>query len=335
MLTKFRIISVLWLLPVIGLLAACSSTPAPSGLKVGKPYSVNGKVYFPEYDPTYDEIGMASWYGPGFHGKRTASGEEFNQNDLTAAHPTLPMPSIVRVTNLSNGRSLIVRINDRGPFKSNRIIDLSKKAAEKLGMPSTSEVRVQFLKEETEAYLESMPDGKKSLEMLALNAKAKRSRDDSIIRSTEPSGQIVEASDASSHAGQIVTEAAPITSVHSDDLAGSHVSAPVILSSDQPKEVIKQAAAPFSPPKRVEKKEYAQKATARYIQAGSFSSEENAHKFSSKIADVGPTDVSKVETSARTWWRVRVGPFLEAQEAAAALDKLRSSHVPDARIIFQ
>src|SRR3954462_10887891 len=109
----------------VALLSACQQQPGKPGSKLGKPYSMNGRSYYPEYDPTYDKIGEASWYGPGFHGKYTASGEIFNQNDLTAAHPTLPMPSLVRVTNLATGRSLIVRVNDRGPFKSNRIIDLS------------------------------------------------------------------------------------------------------------------------------------------------------------------------------------------------------------------
>src|SRR5271170_4360406 len=130
-------------------LAACNSVPPEPGMKLGKPYSVDGEMYYPEYEPDYDRTGEASWYGPGFHGKYTASGEVFNQNDLTAAHPTLPMPSLVRVTNLQNGKSLIVRINDRGPFKSHRIIDLSKETAKQLGIRSVARVRVQFLKEET------------------------------------------------------------------------------------------------------------------------------------------------------------------------------------------
>src|SRR5262249_34632217 len=126
-------------------LAACQSVPPEPGMKLGKPYMVEGRIYFPEYEPTYDKTGEASWYGPGFHGKYTANGEVFNQNDLTAAHPTLPMPSLVRVTNLQNGRSLIVRVNDRGPFKSGRIIDLSKASAWRLGILSVAHVRVEFL----------------------------------------------------------------------------------------------------------------------------------------------------------------------------------------------
>lgn len=141
-------------------LAACSGTPqktaggkiSPPGVKVGKPYVIEGETYYPEYDPHYDRTGTASWYGPGFHGGKTANGETFDQHDLTAAHPTLPMPSLVRVTNLDNGKSAIVRINDRGPFKSKRIIDLSRASAQALDIQGLGKVRVQYLKEETEQF---------------------------------------------------------------------------------------------------------------------------------------------------------------------------------------
>jgi rare lipoprotein A len=123
--------------------------------KVGNPYKINGKWYYPAIDYNYEEIGMASWYGPGFHGKKTANGEIFDQNKISAAHRTLPMPSIVRVTNLNNGKVLQeVRINDRGPFANNRIIDLSKKAAEKLGFVNvgTAKVKVEILEDESRAH---------------------------------------------------------------------------------------------------------------------------------------------------------------------------------------
>ena len=113
----------------------------------GPPYQVDGRWYVPAHEPNYDEIGIASWYGPAFHGKASASGEIFNENDLTAAHPTLPIPSLVKVTNLENGRSVIVRLNDRGPFVDDRIIDLSKAAAAALDMyaKGTARVRVQYV----------------------------------------------------------------------------------------------------------------------------------------------------------------------------------------------
>ena len=124
--------------------------------KIGTPYKINGKWYYPAVNYEYDEIGIASWYGPGFHGKKTANGEVFDQNKITAAHKTLPMPSIVKVTNLENGIVLEnVRVNDRGPFAGDRIIDLSKKAAEKLGFMKNgvAKVRVEILEDESRQYV--------------------------------------------------------------------------------------------------------------------------------------------------------------------------------------
>jgi len=115
--------------------------------KVGNPYTVNGKKYYPREDPNYDKVGKASWYGPTFNRRKTANGEYFDMTRLTAAHPTLPLPSFVRVTNLSNNKSAILRVNDRGPFSKTRIIDLSKKSAEVLGFikQGTARVRVQYV----------------------------------------------------------------------------------------------------------------------------------------------------------------------------------------------
>ncbi len=123
--------------------------------KIGTPYKINGKWYYPAVDYDYEEIGIASWYGPGFHGKKTANGEIFDQNKVSAAHRTLPMPSVVRVTNLDNGKVLPkVRINDRGPFAGNRIIDLSKKAAKELGFVNTgiARVKVEILENESREH---------------------------------------------------------------------------------------------------------------------------------------------------------------------------------------
>jgi len=120
--------------------------PVPKGggtYRVGKPYVVAGRVYVPEEDVNYREEGLASWYGDDFHGRQTANGEVFDMDGLTAAHPTLPMPCYARVTNLSNGKSLIVRVNDRGPYANNRLIDVSHKAAELLDFKSSGVARVR------------------------------------------------------------------------------------------------------------------------------------------------------------------------------------------------
>ena len=120
--------------------------PVPKGggtYRVGKPYTVGGRVYVPEEDVNYREEGLASWYGDDFHGRLTANGEVFDMTSLTAAHPTLPMPCYARVTNLSNGKSLIVRVNDRGPYHGNRLMDVSSRAAELLEFKGNGVARVR------------------------------------------------------------------------------------------------------------------------------------------------------------------------------------------------
>jgi len=114
---------------------------------VGKPYRVRGKWYTPKEDPDYDKAGLASWYGPNFHGRLTANGEIYDQFHLSAAHPTFPLPSYARVTNKKNGNTVIVRVNDRGPFAHGRIIDLSNQAAELLDMKheGVAAVRVEYV----------------------------------------------------------------------------------------------------------------------------------------------------------------------------------------------
>lgn len=127
--------------------AAYGVVPKVRGVyKVGKPYVINGVTYVPAEDPTYDRMGIASWYGVDFHAKKTANGELFDMNAISAAHPTLPMPSYVHVTNLRNGRSMLVRLNDRGPYKPGRIIDLSRRTAQLLGFEGqgVTEIRVRY-----------------------------------------------------------------------------------------------------------------------------------------------------------------------------------------------
>jgi rare lipoprotein A len=124
--------------------------PVPKGgghVVVGDSYKVAGKVYTPTANPRYSEVGYASWYGEAFHGRLTANGEVYDVNGLTAAHPTLPLPSYARVTNLQNGRSIIVRVNDRGPFAKDRIIDLSSRVADMLDVKDrgTAKVEVDYV----------------------------------------------------------------------------------------------------------------------------------------------------------------------------------------------
>jgi rare lipoprotein A len=125
------------------------SQPVPKGggvYKLGSPYRVGGRWYVPKHEPGYDRDGVASFYAEDFHGRRTANGEIFDMGALTAAHPTLPLPSYVHVTNLENGRAVLVRINDRGPYAHDRIIDLSRFVASRLGFEraGTARVRVRY-----------------------------------------------------------------------------------------------------------------------------------------------------------------------------------------------
>jgi rare lipoprotein A len=124
--------------------------PVPKGggtYRVGKPYMVAGRTYYPEENRRYRREGIASWYGEDFHGRLTANGEIYDMDAISAAHPTMPMPSYARVTNLDNGRSLIVRVNDRGPYHADRVIDLSSKAADTLDLrqAGTGRVRVEYV----------------------------------------------------------------------------------------------------------------------------------------------------------------------------------------------
>ncbi len=157
--------------------------------KVGKPYRIKGKWYHPREDWDYEEVGYASWYGPQFHGRKTANGEIYDMNGLTAAHRTLPLPSWVEVTNLANNRKIVVRVNDRGPYAHGRILDLSRAAARKLGFENqgVTKVRIRLLQEPSLAAKEILT-GKKTQVASRGNANAatarlnQRSRQDSSQR---------------------------------------------------------------------------------------------------------------------------------------------------------
>lgn len=160
-----RLMKAALILGLMSLLAACASAGARDGGSVAaarlpvvtdpapivpgtmRPYQIRGQWYRPVEDPDYDVTGLASWYGDQFNGRPTATGEIFDMHALTAAHKTLPLPGLVEVTNLANGRSVVLRVNDRGPFVDNRVIDLSRGAAVELDMLSrgVGQVRVRYL----------------------------------------------------------------------------------------------------------------------------------------------------------------------------------------------
>jgi rare lipoprotein A len=154
-------------------LSACATTQLPDApktsgatanphYKVGAPYKIAGRWYVPQVDETYDQKGVASWYGDAFHGKLTANGEIFDKGRISAAHKTLPLPTLVEVENLENGRKLVVRVNDRGPFVDDRIIDLSHAAADELGFTTKglARVRVRYIGETDVKALAALPGDK-------------------------------------------------------------------------------------------------------------------------------------------------------------------------------
>ncbi|ALN41408.1 RlpA-like protein [Rickettsia rhipicephali] len=144
--------------------------------KVGKNYKIKGKTYKPHNPKSFTETGYASWYGgrkDSFHGKKTANGDRFNRNLLTAAHKTLPLPCLVKVTNKANNKAVILMVNDRGPFKKNRIIDVSQKAAEILAFKNQgiTKVKIEYLPNETEKFLKNINLKKPQSKTLAKNSK--------------------------------------------------------------------------------------------------------------------------------------------------------------------
>ncbi len=178
--------------------------PVPKGggsYRVGKPYTVAGRVYIPEEDVNYSTTGVASWYGDDFHGRYTANGEIFDMNSISAAHKTLPLPSYVRVTNIANKRSIVVRVNDRGPFAHDRVIDLSNKTAQLLGFHSrgVAKVKVDYIGRapiagsDDRKLLATLREGDRPATMLAQNTAPVRQ---AASRTAAPVDETVEVEEA-------------------------------------------------------------------------------------------------------------------------------------------
>ncbi|HEX4195339.1 MAG TPA: septal ring lytic transglycosylase RlpA family protein [Stellaceae bacterium] len=299
-------------------LAACGGAPSGSGenvppgggkgiYKVGQPYQIDGTWYYPAEDWNYDETGIASWYGEQFHGKYTANGEIFDLNQMTAAHRTLPMPTIVRVTNLDNGRSIEVRVNDRGPYARGRILDMSRRAAQLLGFEGqgTAKVRVQI-------------DVPASIQAASLAGR----------RGTEPA--LAAAAPA--------PQAAPVSAVAAEPLPappGVSVAAnkpvlpsppPAPQSVPQPGQAI--AEAPL--PENVQVMPV--KPTGIYIQAGAFASVDRAVQLKTRLEKYGPVNVTSAKVSGMNMYRVRVGPIASVDQADALLNQVINTS-PEARIV--
>jgi rare lipoprotein A len=295
---------------VAALTAACASNyaandvsvPPNAGVyKIGSPYQVDGTWYYPHEEPNYDETGIASWYGPTFYGHRTADGEVFKADSLSAAHRTLPMPVNVRVTNLDNGRSLIVRINDRGPFAKGRIIDVSEQAAKLLGFygQGTAKVRVTFVTRADLPNGQPQPDTTPPEIASAVPA--------------APAGKVEVAS----------LGVAPGAAVDPPAEAAATVPAPAAQPSEEQIAATQPTGQVTTVPVPA--------VTHLYVQVGAFSTLDNARRIQSRLGS-GLT-ISTIERNGQKLYRVRLGPFDQVADADQALSRLTGQGSNDARIV--
>ncbi|MDA1310415.1 MAG: septal ring lytic transglycosylase RlpA family protein, partial [Proteobacteria bacterium] len=273
--------------------------------KVGSPYQIKGVWYYPRVDYGYDESGVASWYGPNFHSKPTANGEVFDQNAVSAAHRTLPLPSVVRVTNLENGRALVVRINDRGPFAHGRIIDMSRRGAQLLGFErrGTARVRVQLLPRESREAAKMAQAGRVPAPVVA-NANA--------------------------------PDAVPVSSVSVAALTpvpGTTLAPPPETAVEKVTLPAKSAVELTRQSRRSVLQDQPVEPTNLFVQAASFSKQGNASRLKSKLSDVGSASVYGVQVDGKQFYRVRIGPLNDVGMADRVLAQVIARGFPGARII--
>lgn len=376
----------LFCLALLATLSACSSSHRPtySGheestagvpgfvngkkvsphVKLGQSYTVDGETYVPRNQPDYVEEGLASWYGPGFHGGKTANGERFDSAELTAAHRTLPLPSIVRVTMVSTGKSVYVRVNDRGPFAHSRILDLSRAAADKIGLlrAGVAKVRVEYMKAESEKFAELLAEGRDpksiDLESEVLNGQSGGgptvyARNESRpVEKPRSSPGFWDALTSPAHAGEPdptapaafvaedeghieTSEAAPIAEVNAAELVAPRGAA----AASSPFSVIDAAETPPPAPtqKSFEVAALTQPPPASgggvYVQIGAFQNEENAKRLLSKYPGVnGLQMVKKTRTDGQTLFHVRMGPYSDSQASNKAFRQLQDAGA-EAKII--
>ncbi len=277
------------------------SGPIPKGggrRHVGKPYVVAGRKYYPTKTPKPVEVGIASWYGPKFHRRMTANGEWFDMHYLSAAHKTMPLPSYARVTNLENGRTVVVRVNDRGPFVGDRIIDLSRAAAAKLGYLRKGKARVRV------EYLGPAPLGDDRRLLARLNRMKDAPRRTLIAAVRSGGGAEV----PRTMVAQAPRRAAPSRRVRTASAAAVPQVAPASAGAG------------------------AGGTGGYYVQVASFADPANAEAARARFSRLGPVEVRPVDVTGMSFWRVRLGPFATREDAEVLLDRVAAAGVPDARI---
>ena len=309
------------------LLAACLAACGSHGgkgvaqrgtYKIGAPYKIDGVTYTPQEEFNHVETGVASWYGPGFHGKSTANGEAYDQSARTAAHRTLQMPAIVRVTNTDNGLSTVVRINDRGPFARSRIIDLSRTAAQELDIVrnGTAHVRIEQLQAESLAVKEVAINGGGPAEQQAAVAQVASGRRNA--PAPAPAPMVASAPPAA------IPPPAPSQAVWPTNPRSPTVEqapAPAPASSGGPTVASLAAGTALHP------------AGGFYVQTGAFSAAENAERQRGAVSSYGVSEISQASAGGRDVYRVRLGPYTTPDAAGIVADRLKRSGYGDARVV--
>lgn len=289
-----------------------AAPPAQGQYKVGQPYQVGGIWYVPREQPDYDKTGTASWYGEQFHMKATANGERFDMATVSAAHTTLPLPSMVEVTNLDNGAKLVVRVNDRGPFVGDRIIDLSREAARQLGFDrqGLAQVRVRYVgpapllgPDRSLRYANARPYPTRLPPAAAPVVRAPAAGVDPVMQLATAAPRAAPAS----------------TSIYSETLpplTGSAISSTPIPPA--------AGVAPYAP---------AGVRSALRVQAGAFTSEVNARRAVSQLSPAGAASIEPLERDGLTLYRVVLAAPEDEAGAYALRDRVAEIGFADARVV--
>jgi len=269
--------------------------------KIGEPYEIAGVWYYPKEEPDYDRTGIASWYGQPFHGRATASGETFDMNRLSAAHKTLPLPTIVTVTNLENGRSLRLRVNDRGPFVHGRIVDVSRRAAQLLGFErrGTARVRVRVAGASPGGFILAKPE----------TPEAERTAVAAVPREPVSSERLPPPAGAAAPRPEAEEAPLPVATAPPQPAATAPASSEPVL-----------VVVPVRP-------------TQLFVQAGAFSYYDNARRLGGKLSGMGPTVISTTTVGGTRFYRVRIGPLDTLDVADNTLERVIQSGYPGARIV--
>ena len=322
-------------------------TPVPRGggvYRVGKAYKVRGKSYQPKFDPSLDEAGIASWYGDDFHGRRTANGEIYNMHAFSAAHRTLPLPSYVRVTNTMNGRSVVVRVNDRGPFHSDRIIDLSKRSAQLLDFHGHGIARVRV------TYVGAAPlDGNDDWLVTTVKANGVPVPPQEVARlapipdwAAHPAGQKSPVQLALADTLAPLPQPRPREEPVQLASAGAFVPAPrqVQPAATPP---VPAPAAPASapslplstvaPPPASDHERKGGQRLIFSVNAGSFRDPAEAFRIRDGLSALGQAVVDPVNVSGITFYQVRLGPLFGQPAAEKAVESARALGATSARIL--